>query len=189
LTAEAGFETERLVVRSWNIGDAASFFDIYRRWEVARWLGANPQALGTLDEAEARVTRWAELNKTSDVAGRWAVQLREDGRVVGTVLLVPLPDGDGELEVGWHLHPDAWGRGYATESARGALRWGFDRGMDEVLAVVRPDNVASQAVCARLGMEPLGRTSRYYGSELELFRLRRGESPDGGEYEAGVPAG
>jgi RimJ/RimL family protein N-acetyltransferase len=184
LTADTGFDTERLVVRSWNIGDAASFFDIYRRWEVARWLGATPQALETLDEAEARVTRWAELNKASDVAGRWAVQRREDGRVLGTVLLVPLPDGDGEFEVGWHFHPDAWGRGYATESARGAVRWGFEHGLDEVLAVVRPDNTPSAAVCGRLGMEALGRTSRYYGSELELFRLRRGEDV---EYEAGVP--
>ncbi|MGW4898736.1 GNAT family N-acetyltransferase [Kitasatospora sp. NPDC004240] len=29
-------------------------------------------------------------------------------------MLLPLPDGDGEVEVGWHLHPEAWGQGYAT---------------------------------------------------------------------------
>jgi RimJ/RimL family protein N-acetyltransferase len=101
------------------------------------------------------------------------VERREDGRVVGTVLLVRLPDGDGEVEVGWHLHPDAWGHGYATEAARGALDWGFRRGLEEALAVVRPGNTASAAVCRRLGMEPQGLTSRYYGLELELFRLRR----------------
>jgi RimJ/RimL family protein N-acetyltransferase len=179
VSAEAGFETDRLVVRSWGIADAACFFDIYRRWEVARWLGAEPKALETLDEAEARVTRWAELNKTGDVEGRWAVQRREDGRVVGTVLLVAMPGGDGELEVGWHFHPEAWGRGYATESARGAVRWGFERGLDEISAVVRPGNAPSAAVCGRLGMRPLGLTTRYYDSELELFRLRRAEVPDG----------
>lgn len=168
-----GFETERLVVRGWHLADVDAFFDIYRRWEVARWLGSTPRALETLDEAEARVTRWAELNRAAEDEGRWAVERREDGRVVGTVLLVRLPDGDGEVEVGWHLHPDAWGHGYATEAARGALDWGFRRGLEEALAVVRPGNTASAAVCRRLGMEPQGLTSRYYGLELELFRLRR----------------
>lgn len=170
---EDGFETDRLVVRSWHLSDSDAFFDIYRRWEVARWLGSAPRALETLDEAEARVTRWAELNRSAEGEGRWAVERREDGRVVGTVLLVRLPDGDGEVEVGWHFHPDAWGHGYATESARGAVDWGFRRGLGEVLAVVRPGNTASTAVCLRLGMEPQGLTSRYYGLELELFRLRR----------------
>ena len=170
---EDGFETERLVVRGWHLSDVAAFFDIYRRWEVARWLGSAPRALETLDEAEARVTRWSELNRSADGERRWAVERREDGRVLGTALLLRLPDGDGEFEVGWHLHPDAWGHGYATESARGAVDWGFGRGLSEVLAVVRPGNTASTAVCRRLGMEPLGLTSRYYGTELELFRLGR----------------
>jgi RimJ/RimL family protein N-acetyltransferase len=172
LTADAGFSTDRLVLRSWSLADGPAFFDLYRRWEVARWLGATPQAMLTLDEGEARITRWAERNLVCEVEGRWAVQRREDGRVLGTVLLVPLPDGAGEFEVGWHFHPDAWGHGYATEAARGALRWGFDRGLDEVHAVVRPDNAPSLKVCGRLAMTPLGRTSRYYDTELELFRSR-----------------
>ena len=47
------------------------------------------------------------------------------------------------------------------------------RGVEEVFAVVRPDNTASLAVCRRIGMQPLGRTDRYYDSELELFRIDR----------------
>lgn len=90
--------------------------------------------------------------------------------MLGTIILVPLPAGDGEVEVGWHLHPDAWGHGYASEGARAALAWGFAGGLEEVLAVVRPDNVASLAVCRRIGMAHLGRTSRYYGTDVELFR-------------------
>jgi RimJ/RimL family protein N-acetyltransferase len=172
--ADAVFDTERCVVRNWRLDDAPRFLDTYRRWEVARWLGTRPKAVETIDEAEARITRWAEQNHATALGGRWAVQRRDDGLVLGTVILIPLPDGDGELEVGWHFHPDSWGHGFATESARGALDWAYQHGVDEVLAVVRPENQRSLAVCRRLGMEHVGSTSRYYRTELELFRIRRG---------------
>jgi RimJ/RimL family protein N-acetyltransferase len=83
-----------------------------------------------------------------------------------------VPDGGGAIEVGWHLHPDSWGHGFATEAARAVLDRAFADGLDEAIAVVRPGNAPSVAVCLRLGMEPLGTTDRYYGTELELFRLR-----------------
>lgn len=54
------------------------------------------------------------------------------------------------------------GRGYATEAADAVLRDAFGRGLPRVLAVTEPDNHASQAVCRRLGMTALGRTTRYY---------------------------
>ncbi|MCI0690134.1 MAG: GNAT family N-acetyltransferase [Sporichthyaceae bacterium] len=95
------------------------------------------------------------------------------------MLLVPLPasegtgsSGGGEVEIGWHLHPDAWGNGYATEAGLAAARRGFEAGLDEVYAVVRPDNDPSLAVCGRIGMTPLGLTSRFYGVELAAFRLK-----------------
>ncbi|MFE2105185.1 GNAT family N-acetyltransferase, partial [Kitasatospora sp. NPDC059463] len=79
------------------------------------------------------------------------------------------PAPHGEVEVGWHLHPDSWGRGYATEAARAALAKGFADGLTEIHAVVRPGNERSAAVCRRLGMTPRGRTSRWYGGEFDAF--------------------
>jgi RimJ/RimL family protein N-acetyltransferase len=164
-------ETDRTLIRDWRPDEADRFFDIYSRWEVARWLGAAPTTMTDRSEADRRIERWRTLNAEDSLEGRWAVERRTDGVVAGTVILVRLPDGDGELEVGWHLHPDSWGQGLASEAARAVLGHAFGRGVEEVLAVVRPDNTASLAVCRRIGMEPLGRTDRYYGSELELFRI------------------
>ncbi|MEU0094740.1 GNAT family N-acetyltransferase [Kribbella sp. NPDC006257] len=167
------FETDRLIVRDWAEDDGDRVFDIYRRWEVSRWLGADPRVMTDRGAADRTIKRWNERNQDA-VFGIWAVEEKASGTVAGTVLLVPLPEpagapSRGEVEVGWHFHPDAWGRGLATESARGAISRGFRSGVSEIYAVVRPDNAASLAVCRRLQMRSLGLTSRWYGAELESF--------------------
>ena len=75
--------------------------------------------------------------------------------------------------MGWHFHPDHWGHGYATESAQLLLDQAWAVGLDEVWAVVHHGNDRSVAVTERLGMEPMGVTDRWYGVELDSFRLAR----------------
>jgi RimJ/RimL family protein N-acetyltransferase len=159
--------TERLRLRAWTSSpsDIARLTDLYGRDEVSRWLGGTPSVPPT-----ELVQRWAEVSRLDGLFGCWAIE-RADGVVAGTVLFKPLPNGVGEVEVGWHLHPDSWGHGYATEAARAVIDRGFDAGLPEVYAVVRPGNEASLAVCRRLGMDPLGRFRRWYDVELEAFRL------------------
>jgi RimJ/RimL family protein N-acetyltransferase len=182
----AVFSTDRLVVRPWTHSEADHdrIFDTYSRWEVARWLGSVPRALESRDDVPAIVDRWSARSDVDALTegrvprfGVWAVEVLETGVVAGTVLLVPLPDpdgtGNGEVEVGWHFHPDSWGHGYATEAARGAIAHGFAHGLDEIYAVVRPDNEKSLAVCQRLAMTPIGRSNRWYDTELEAFRTAR----------------
>src|SRR3712207_2354877 len=119
-----------------------------------------------------RSGRWAAVTRADPRFGCWAIEVRRAPPVVaGTLLLKPLPGGVGEVEVGWHLHPDCWGHGYATEEARAVIDRAFAAGLPEVYAVVRPGNAPSLAVCRRLGMEPLGRMRRWYDVELEVFRL------------------
>ena len=71
-------------------------------------------------------------------AGFWAhggLSERRNRTTCGSVLLKPLPNGAGEIEIGWHLHPDSWGRGLATEAAGALLRYGFELGLTEIWAV------------------------------------------------------
>ena len=159
--------TARLRLRPWTISarDLARLSDLYGRPEVTRWVGGAPSVL-----PEELVARWAQVHALDRRHGCWAIEAA-DGVVAGTVLFKPLPDGVGEVEVAWHLHPDSWGNGYATEAARAVIDRGFAAGVPEVYAVVRPGNDASMAVCRRLGMAPLGRMRRWYDVELETFRL------------------
>ena len=168
-------ETERLVLRDWQDRDLERVYDLYRRWEVVRWLGKNPQVMDHISQAQ----RFIDRNKrdVADTYGVCAIEVKDTGVLAGAGLLVPLPDehhnGNGEVEMGWHLHPDCWGLGYAGESGRALIEHGFDVGLDEVYAVVYPDNERSLAACRRLGMEALGRSSQWYDRELEVFVARK----------------
>jgi RimJ/RimL family protein N-acetyltransferase len=184
MTVMTGYETERLTMREWteDPADLARVFDTYSRREVARWLGSNRQPMSDPEEARQRVRAWRARNAADGPPyGIWAVQVRDTGVVAGSVLLRRLPNSDGtpesDVEVGWHLHPDSWGSGYATEAARGALDRAFAAGIDRVYAVVYPGNDPSAAVTRRLGMAPLGRTDRWYGVELEAFVAHREAHP------------
>jgi RimJ/RimL family protein N-acetyltransferase len=169
---EVAYATPRLDVRPWSHDETPELYDIYGRWDVARWLGATPKVAESEGAMHDTVERWAAA--ASGPLGVWAVVLRSTGRPVGTVVLVMMPDGAGrpteDVEIGWHLHPDHWGHGYATEAASGALQRAWAADIREVYAVVHPGNDASVAVTRRLGMEPLGRTNRWYGVELDAFR-------------------
>ena len=172
------YRTPRLTIRHWTTdpADLDRIYDIYSRWEVARWLGAQPRAMADRSEAETTAKRFAARSEPDPTFGVWAIEVAESGVVAGSVLLVPLPGDTGDIEVGWHLHPDHWGHGYATEAGRWALERGRDAGLEAVYAVVHPGNDPSVAVTRRLDMEPLGRTDRWYGVELDAF-VRRYQGP------------
>ncbi|WP_249998758.1 GNAT family N-acetyltransferase [Actinoplanes sp. M2I2] len=169
--------SNRLRLRPWRDEDADFLLDLESRWEVVRFLGARPTTMSNRVDALASIARRRAIDHP--IHGIWAITTAPDGGLVGNVLLKPIPrssgapvDGPAEVEIGWHLHPDAWGRGYATEAAAAVLDDAFSRGLAWVFAVTHPDNHASQAVCRRLGMTHLGRTTRYYDTANELFELR-----------------
>src|SRR5262245_10322726 len=166
-------ETERLLIRPWthSESDLDRIFDAYSRMEVVQYLGSYPKPMESRDQAPTAVDRWAARCTPDGRYGVWAAQVKQTGVVAGTVLLVQLPNEQTTVEVGWHFHPDSWGRGYATEAAGALLRKGFAEGLPEIYAVVRPENEPSLKVCRRLGMTHVGRTSRWYDAELEQFRL------------------
>src|SRR5262245_47980265 len=115
--------TDRLVARPWTTdhSDLQAAYDIYTKHEVARWLGASTAT----EEIRARVEHWSQ--PTGDPTyGVWAVEQRvEPGLPIGSVLLRPLPPALEDVEIAWHLHPDHWGKGYATEIGRAAAERAF----------------------------------------------------------------
>jgi RimJ/RimL family protein N-acetyltransferase len=164
--------TERLVLRSWNVDDAAAALGAYGEAEVARWLAPAMDRVHDLAAMRLVLQQWvAEDARMMTPAGRWAIELRQDGHVIGGATLLPLQP-DEEFEVGWQLHPGAWGHGYATESGLSLARWAFSQDIDQVIALVRPANTRAAATVRRIGMEWVGETEKYHGLRLQEFRLQ-----------------
>jgi RimJ/RimL family protein N-acetyltransferase len=88
--------------------------------------------------------------------GLWAVEVLGGDPFVGSVgLNSPTFEAPfmPAVEVGWRLLPEHWGNGYATEAARAAVRFGFDRlGLDEIVSFTTTVNEPSRRVMERLGM-------------------------------------
>lgn len=168
-------ETERLLIRPWRDEEAPRLYDMQSRVEVMRWLGdGSPNLMQSVDEAVRRIALYGEWSVWPP-QGVWAVEVRDGGplhgSVAGTVLLKPLPNGDGECEIGWHLHPDSWGNGYATEAARAVLKHAFDGGLSEVHAITHLDNEPSKRVCVKLGLRDQGVTVKWYGAPAQHYLL------------------
>ena len=178
-------ETERLLLRPYGHDDAPRVLDIHGRLEVIRWLG-DPQftPMASLDEARTWIDDLGALPESDPRCVALAAEVRDTGVVAGTVMITPCPNSDPpDLQVGWHLHPDSTGHGYATEGARALLdaAYGHFDGsaperplLDEVWCGMYPDNHPSAAIAGRLGLEDLGiLKDPWYEGDSHLFRTTR----------------
>lgn len=167
--------TERLALRMWHDGDAGPALAAYGDAEVARWLA--PAMDRVPDEAAMLLLlrQWAaEDARLLTPAGRWAIERRADGQVIGGATLLPLPP-DEEYEVGWQLSQREWGHGYGAEAGLELVRWAFGQGLEQVIALVRPANARATAMVRRMGMEWVGETEKYHHLRLQQYRLRPGD--------------
>jgi [ribosomal protein S5]-alanine N-acetyltransferase len=168
-------ETSHLIIRDWHPEeDAEQALQIYSDPEVTKFL------ITKADSIEKQVSilrRWAEKPiQPDDGTGLWAIVTKNIEEIIGTVILLKLLQNEKcvtqNYEIGWHLKKSAWGKGYATEAAKAILDYGFNRlNLPAIYAVVDPGNTASIRLTQRLGMNPIGRTSQYYGAELEMFKI------------------
>ena len=145
-------ETENLVLRPFKDEDVDDYFGVLDSPEVRRLLHL-PESLDRSDAWQQMawfLGQW-ELRGT----GHWALEEKNSGKFVGRAGLHRPERHDWPgVEVGWALHPDHWGRGYATEAGAAAVRYGFDElEVDKLFSCILPENHRSQAVAKRLGFE------------------------------------
>lgn len=151
------FNTERLRLRQWCARDREPFAQ----------LNADPRVMECFPNLLDRATSDAladriEANLRDRGWGLWAVEIQATEEFIGFVGLnipaVELPFSPC-VEVGWRLGFQYWGKGYATEAAKGALRIGFEvLKLDEIVSFTAIHNQRSRAVMERLNMREMPET-------------------------------
>lgn len=144
-------ETERLRLRHVALDDLEALHAMQSREDVTRWLYWGPRdRAAVLESLESQIARARDAPE-SGVA--LAVVERGADELIGHVTLtVTAPEHRGG-EIGFTLHPDHQGRGYATEAARAVLALAFDGyGLHRVIGRAEPRNLASVRVLEKLGM-------------------------------------
>ena len=157
--------TRRTVLRPWQPAEADRLHDILRRPEVTGWLGdARP---ATREQVEDMIARHLD---DDGIPVCLAIVPAGAAAPAGSVMVDRLSHGDPQL--GWYLHPDAQGNGWATEAAAAMLDYAVGTGAPRVWAGMWPHNRGSAAICRRIGMVDLGRRADpWYGTvEYPLAR-------------------
>ncbi len=139
-------QTERLVLRAFARADIPALVPLIGAREVAATTLRIPHPYSAKD---AEVL-FAKIEMGDEV--RWAVTLRSDGTLIGG-LGMRLASAHNHAELGYWLGVPYWGKGYATEGARAAVRYGFEQlGLHRIQASHFSNNPASGKVLRKIGM-------------------------------------
>ena len=144
------FETPRLLLRRFTVEDAALILQLNSDPDVLKYLH---EPILT-DETHAReIISNIILPQYENNLGRWAMHLKDGQAFIGWCGLKYRSDLE-EIDLGYRLMKNAWGKGLATEAARQTLAYGFDElKLDLVTARAHIENIASQKVLEKIGMQ------------------------------------
>jgi RimJ/RimL family protein N-acetyltransferase len=143
-------ETDRLILRNFTLDDAAAFQHLNSDPAVLRYTYDPP--IETIEDAR-RILQEAPLADYARYGyGRVACVLKETGELIGFSGLKYLADY-GETDIGYRFVQRCWGQGLATESALPMMAYGRDvLGLERIVGIVDPDNLASARVLRKLGL-------------------------------------
>ena len=165
--AEFRHETERLILRDWRAEDWAPFWEGTNTPAVMQWLGGVAD-----DAAKAAGQERIEAYRRDHGHTFWVLECRETGEILGFCGLKRCNEENGpwdDMEIGWRLREDAWGKGYAKEAAIASLKLGFERfAAPHIIALTVIENEPSWGLMKRLGMkrrEDLDFESNQFGPE------------------------
>lgn len=147
-------ETERLILRPWEDRDRMAMAAIHGDPHVRRFFFR----VLSPDETNADIDLAIERARVNGFHFQ-AAELKETGELIGLIGLGVVPEvtraaipSHPEVEIGWVIGKEFWGRGLAPEGARAWLDYAWSIGLPEVVAFTARLNLPSQRVMQKLGM-------------------------------------
>ena len=176
---------ERLVLRRLIHADADAMVAIFGAPEVLRFLNLKPVVS---PEKAVELIDWFEQGFANQDVIQWGITRRGEDTVIGTCGFYNWQRDNRSVDVGYHIVPAEWGRGYATEAARALLAWCFENlNLHRIQADCTEGNDASERVMVKCGftLEGVWRESSFEHGRFVNIRqyglLRREFSPASGD--------
>lgn len=166
-------ETERLLLRRWTMEecDVAGIHTVWSDPEAMRWVGDGSISEST-DYSRSKIRDDYLAHFSATPLGRFAVERKEDGKVLGQAALIAVPD-QSEIEIGYQFARAYWGKGYATEAASCLVDYALKRlRLPRVIGVTKLGHIASQRVLVKSGMQQIA-DGEYRGKRVSKFEARR----------------
>ncbi|WOE30630.1 MULTISPECIES: GNAT family N-acetyltransferase [unclassified Acinetobacter] len=148
-------ETERLILRQWQVQDYLPFIN----------MGLDPEVMQYFPDLLTREESLQFIDTVKDIIdqnqwGFWAVVLKQTGEFIGFIGLHHQPEQfefSPCVEIGWRLARQYWGNGYATEGAKAAIVYAFNQlNLNKIVSFTAEINLPSQSVMKRIGMSKVG---------------------------------
>jgi ribosomal-protein-alanine N-acetyltransferase len=148
------FETERLMVRPFDIQDLEPLHQILSQQEVFRYMPDEAKSLEETRKVLAWLIECYKKNTPERITKlTLAVVWKQDQKLTGWCGLGPLEFAPQDIEIYYGFSKYWWGRGIATEAAKAVLDFGFKATkLDRIVAIVRPENPASVRVIEKIGL-------------------------------------
>lgn len=146
-------ETRRMYFREFQETEAQLLFELDSDPEVMRFISkGRPTPMARIQNEI--IPKFLNFYRQSPPQGFWAAHLWDDGNFIGWFHLRPGTVFPAEMEVGYRLKRNIWGRGLATEGARALLEKAFNEwGYEKVYAHTMADNLASRRVMEKAGLK------------------------------------
>jgi RimJ/RimL family protein N-acetyltransferase len=168
-------ETERLILRAFNVADYES---LHNRWSDPRVYKYTLGRPSTREDSWDQFTRymgfWPALGY-----GYWAVVEKSSGHCIGEIGVADFhrditPSLDGRPEFGWIFTPSAHGQGYATEALKVVIAW-VDQNLkaDFTCCITNPENIASNKLANKMGFVEIAKTTYKNEPKLVYEKSRR----------------
>lgn len=159
--------TERLYMRKLKDEDLNNYYEIMKKDEVGKWLGTSRGK--TYEETKLLIDKFSKQWEEKGY-GVWAVIDKKSGELLGHCGLNFLEE-TSEVEILYAFDPKFWNHGYATESARVALEYAFEKAkLDRIIALAKPLNIKSSNVIEKIGLKFVG-IKEYFGLQLKYYEI------------------
>ncbi len=162
-------ETPRLILREISANDLENLAAIFTDPVVMRFYPSTYTYQQTQQHIERIITCYRENG-----FGLWGTIHKADNILIGRCGLIPQQvDGHQEIEIGYLLAKEYWGRGLATEAAIAIRNYGFQQlGYHRLISLIDPQNIASQKVAIKNGMQ-YEKQAQMWGKTVYVYTVNR----------------